>query len=312
MCLFPFNASIGKTIDKATGFIVNEPGIKIHHDGDIVLPCGKCVECLTQRSQEWALRAAHEMSCHNDNCFVTLTYNDEHLPSIEKFKQLEDFQLFMKNLRYSLGKKKIKYMASHEFGGKTFRPHHHLIIFGWNPANQKFLKTTPKGYRLYTSTHLEKQWENGYSSVAEANAQTAFYVASYALKGKIHTYIDNSGEIITVRDHMTSSNGIGLQYAKKNLKQLVDSKKHIPRYYKKKLFEENPTLHEQFDERESSKNPKIKSASEKYAKYIITEQKQTNQNDQLRSLDKNKIHSEHQKYRLKQLRDNQVSKKPEE
>lgn len=244
------------------------------------------------------------MSLHKENCFLTLTYDDNNLPDIHDFSQKTLFKLFIKRLRFSLGDKKIKYLASHEFGGRTFRPHHHLIIFGWSPANQQLLKYTPAGYPIFRSPHLEKNWEHGYSSVAEANSQTAYYVASYALKGKKHTYTQPDGEIITVKDSMTCSQGIGLQYAIKNLTQLIDSEQHLPRYYKKKLLEQNPSLHEQYDERESFRNPRTKSDHEKYAKFIINEQKKTNQNETFREDTTDKKLTLHFKEHLKNIRGN--------
>lgn len=307
MCLFPFRATQDYVVSKKTGLVEKFGKLKSDHEGEIKLPCGQCVECITKRTQEWATRCEHEMAIHKENCFITLTYNTETLPSIKSFQEREQFTLFLKSLRNSLGNKKIKYIASHEFGGKTFRPHHHLIIFGWSPANQTYLKNTPAGYPIFRSPHLEKLWENGYSSTAEANASTAYYVASYALKGKSHTYTNDSGEIITVKDKMTCSRGIGLQYATKNLQQLIDSKSHIPRYYKRKLFEENPALHEQFDERESFRNPRTKSEHEKYAKFIITEKNNKSQINTFRSDDQNQLIKQNQEINLRQNRDNLVA-----
>lgn len=296
MCLFPNRAELNDF-----GRPTFTP------EGSITLPCGTCTECLTKRTQEWALRCQHEMSQHKANCFITLTYNDQNLPELPAFKQKIHFKKFMKRLRKTLGSKKIKYMASHEYGGKTFRPHHHLIIFGWSPANQTFLKNTPAGYPIFRSPHLEKIWDHGYSSTAEANTKTAYYVASYALKGKKHQYINDDGEIIVVSDNMTASNGIGLSYAEKNLQQLVDSETNIPRYYKKKLFEQNPTLHEQFDQRESLRNPRTKSSHEKLAKFVITEQKNAQNETYLRNDTTSKLQKNHLKLQLESNRDNYVA-----
>ena len=43
------------------------------------LPCGQCIGCRLERSRQWAMRCVHEASMHQDNCFITLTYNDENL-----------------------------------------------------------------------------------------------------------------------------------------------------------------------------------------------------------------------------------------
>lgn len=310
MCLNPFRANQTTIVSRETGLPDSFGTPKANHEGTLSLPCGTCHECLTKRSQEWATRAAHEMSIHKENCFVTLTYDNNNLPDIQNFSQKTLFKLFIKRLRKSLGDKKIKYIASHEYGGSTFRPHHHLIIFGWSPAKQIYLKNTPAGYPIFRSTHLEKNWEHGYSSVAEANSQTAYYVASYALKGKKHTYTQTDGEIITVKDSMTCSQGIGLTYANTNFQQLIDSKEHLPRYYKKKLLEQNPSLHEQYDERESFRNTRTTSDHEKYAKFIINERKKTNSNETYREDTTDKKTLNHLKAHLKINRGNYATYNP--
>lgn len=296
MCLFPISAELSD---------FGRPAFT--PEGSLKLPCGICIECRTKHAQEWATRCSHEMSLHKENCFITLTYDEENKPSIEDFKDKVQFQTFIKRLRQSIPNKKIKYIASHEFGGKTFRPHHHIILFGWSPANQTYLKKTPAGYSIFRSQHLEKKWQLGYSSVAEANTKTAYYVASYALKGKKHTFTKEDGEIITVRDSMTCSKGIGLSYAQNNLQQLIDSEKHLPRYYKKKLLEENPLLHEQYDERISSIDPRPKTSHERLAKFIISEQQKKLQNENFREDTNDKKANDHYKKILIHNRDNYVT-----
>ena len=82
----------------------------------IEIPCGKCSGCRLQRSREWANRCMLELEYHKSSYFVTLTYDDAHvpihyysdpetgeaLPSMSLVKR--DFQLFMKRLRKSLVK----------------------------------------------------------------------------------------------------------------------------------------------------------------------------------------------------------------
>ena len=47
----------------------------------LTLPCGQCVNCRLNRSQEWAIRCVHEASLHSQNSFITLTYNNDNLPA---------------------------------------------------------------------------------------------------------------------------------------------------------------------------------------------------------------------------------------
>jgi len=263
MCLFPTRAQSQE---------FGRP--KLHPEGDLVLPCGKCSECISKRALEWALRARHEISCHSESCFITLTYLPENLPSIYVVK--DEFQKFIKRLRKHL-KRKISYMVSHEYGSHTFRPHHHCIIFGWSPDKQSFLKNTAKGEKIFRSPELEKLWVNGFSSIGTANERTAYYIASYALKGKSHTLTDPiSGECVRVSDCMDVSKrpAIGFNYFKENQKQLVQSGDILPRYYLKKLLTENPLLHEHYENNRIF-DLKTRSSHELVAKFTIDIQKKS-------------------------------------
>lgn len=260
MCLFPSRAQSQE---------FGKP--KLNHEGDLVLPCGRCTECISKRAIEWATRAKHELSLHAENSFITLTYNDENLPSIHDIKP--EFQKFIKRLRFNT-KQNIRYMVSHEYGSQTFRPHHHAIIFGWNPNLQKLHKYSPKsGEPLFRSPELETLWTHGFSSIGSANERSAYYIASYSLKGKKHTLTDpKTGELITISDCMDASKrpAIGYNYFKKNIKQLIDSDQILPRYYLKRLLIENPTLHQQY-ENDRSLNLKTRSSQELLSKYIISQ-----------------------------------------
>lgn len=179
------------------------------------------------------MRAKHECALHDQNCFLTLTYDDLNLPSHLLMK--DPLQRFLKRLRKRI-KKKIKYMVAHEYGSNTARPHHHIIIFGFDFPDQKFLKTTPKGYSLYTSPLLTELWSHGHSSIGEANAKTANYIAKYNLKGSGHTVTDpNTGELVEVRDTANYSQGIGLKFFTKNFRQIFTVEKILPRYYIDKI-----------------------------------------------------------------------------
>lgn len=67
--------------------------------------------------------------------FLTLTYNNEHLPKCGIFK--EEIQLFLKRLRIKLDRLNIshnlRYVAVGEYGSKSKRPHYHMIL--WNFPN---------------------------------------------------------------------------------------------------------------------------------------------------------------------------------
>lgn len=139
------------------------------------IPCGKCIGCRADRAHEWAIRIYQEASLYDRNCFITLTYDDEHLPADGKISK-KTLQDFWKRLRHQ---GKIRYFACGEYGEKTRRPHYHAIIFG-----QDFL--TPETYKindtLYSTPVLTETWGLGAVIVAEFNMSTACYVAGYVQK----------------------------------------------------------------------------------------------------------------------------------
>ena len=249
MCLFPINAE--PCPDGGTP--------RLDKEGSLKLPCGKCRECISKRAVEWATRARHEISEHTENSFITLTYNEQSLPSRLITDDIKnDWRKFMKRLRKKLNQK-ISYMVSYEYGSQHFRPHMHALIFGWSPSNLQYWSTTQSGSKIYRSDELEKLWTYGYSSIGEANEKTAYYIASYALKGKERDiFHPETGEELTVRDEMSCSKrpAIGLEYFLKNAEQVVNSGDIIPRYYVKNL--EDRERHTKLIEKYPQHSDKIK------------------------------------------------------
>ena len=61
----------------------------------LVLPCGKCPNCLKKKAQEWTSRLLKETENFKYCYFITLTYSDEHYRDLNK----EDLQKFLKRYR---------------------------------------------------------------------------------------------------------------------------------------------------------------------------------------------------------------------
>jgi hypothetical protein len=146
----------------------------------IQLPCGKCIGCRLEYSRQWAMRCMHEVSLHDKNCFITLTYDDEHLP---KNKSLihEDFQYFMKRLRKKYGNG-IRFFQCGEYGEVNGRPHYHAILFNHDFDDRTYLKTV-NGYKYYNSQSLLDLWHHkGMVHVGDAEWESCAYVARYITK----------------------------------------------------------------------------------------------------------------------------------
>ena len=150
-----------------------------YRDMEVKVPCGQCIGCRLEKSRQWAIRCIHEASLHEKNCFITLTYNDEHLDPMMSLNK-RDFQLFMKRLRKRFGAG-IRFFQCGEYGSLNQRPHHHACLFGFDFPDKKLWRVN-NGVPLYRSAELERLWPFGFSTVGEVTFESAAYVARYVLK----------------------------------------------------------------------------------------------------------------------------------
>lgn len=158
---------------------------------EVIIPCQKCLGCALDRRDAWAVRASLELSCHLEASFLTLTYNDAHLPisgeSGLPTLRRRDLTLFIKRLRRHLFPLKIRYFGCGEYGSRFDRPHYHLIIFGWMPK-QKDLRLLNGSTSIFRCPELESLWSDskgepiGFVSVAPADDGCVRYVAGYVAK----------------------------------------------------------------------------------------------------------------------------------
>lgn len=181
-CYYPLTAYPSLRVNPATGkrsmvFNVNQ-GFR---DQEVQLPCGRCAQCRLKKAAQWATRCHHEASLHQDNMFITLTYNNAHLPKSGSLS-LDHHQKFMKRLRKFIHPLKARFLMCGEYGEKTKRPHYHYLIFGFKFNDLKFFRNTKTGHPVYRSKQLEKIWTYGYSEIGNVTFESANYVARYTLK----------------------------------------------------------------------------------------------------------------------------------
>lgn len=138
------------------------------------IPCGRCVGCRLERSRQWAVRCLHEASLFDSNQFLTLTYDNDHLPDGGSL-QYKDFQLFAKRVRYKLGP--FRFYMCGEYGETTWRPHYHACMFGLSLPDKK-----PLTEELYESKTIESLWGLGRVVVGNVTFESAAYVARYVMK----------------------------------------------------------------------------------------------------------------------------------
>ena len=153
--------------------------VKGYLDQHVKVPCGRCVFCRLELSRQWAVRAHHEASLYDQNCFITLTYRNEDLPPFRALDTVAPSD-FMRRLRDKFGKG-IRSFGCAEYGEKFGRPHYHLALFNFDFPDKEFFKRS-LGNDLFRSKSLEELWPFGFSSVAGMSFESAAYIARYVTK----------------------------------------------------------------------------------------------------------------------------------
>jgi len=175
-------------------------------DLPVTVPCGQCIGCRLERSRQWAMRCVFESSLHVDNCFITLTYDDDHLPA-NKSLDVTHFQKFMKRLRFEYGNG-IRFFHCGEYGDKYGRPHYHAILFNCDFPDKYFWQMSGN-QKLYRSDILEELWPFGISSIGEVTVKSVAYVARYTLKKRL-SFSTETGLCKPVPEYVTMSRRPGI------------------------------------------------------------------------------------------------------
>jgi hypothetical protein len=196
---------------------------------DVSVPCGQCVFCLATKRSDWALRLMYEQKCHVGSKFVTLTYADGHLVWKNGNSQLHvpHLQEFFRNMRGRGSARKLRYFAVGEYGSRTFRPHYHVILFGDVPEDV-----------------VRKAWKYGHVHIGSVNDRSIMYSLGYVVNGSSWKMRKDRVRPFAV---MSRRPGIGASYLssamidwhrseRKNYAIVDGVKRHLPRYYKEKIF----------------------------------------------------------------------------
>jgi hypothetical protein len=229
------------------------------------IPCGKCIGCRLEYSRQWAIRCVHEAQLWPTSCFITLTYDNDHLPENESLCK-RDVQLFFKRLRRELAKNeiKIRYFCCGEYGGNTKRPHYHAAIYNYDFPDKKFYRNV-NGNKLYYSPQAKQLWPAGHNVIGELTWESAAYIARYIVKkitgesAETH-YAGRTAEFAT----MSRRPGIGREWWRQFQRDVIrtdsvvlrDGIKMRPaRYYDKIYDDENKHLSARRKYRRSRRAP---------------------------------------------------------
>lgn len=163
---------------------------------EVLIPCGKCYECVKSRQKDWTSRLLFE-SKNNKGLFITLTYAPQHLPK-DGVLDKEEYQKFLKRLRKNLGPgRNIRYFGIGEYGDERGRPHYHFIMFGIS---------------FNDFWQIKKSWRFGYIKLESISYENIKYVSNYVtLRSKARYKYDlDTGEVFPEFYTMSRRPGIGM------------------------------------------------------------------------------------------------------
>lgn len=227
-------------------------------DANAVVPCGRCYPCKMRRVSAWSFRLMKEADRSRSAFFVTLTYDNDHVPiSNNGFMSLRkrDVQLFLKRLRYynsDNSKWPLKYYLAGEYGSDTMRPHYHIILFNCTLENLIGLKY--ENAYVYGNLLLDGKdqydcdsWPCGHITVGDFSQGSVGYTLKYICKDSLVGKFERDDR---VKEFSIMSKRIGDNYLTDAMKRyhLADVlermfcttdegvKMSMPRYFKERIY----------------------------------------------------------------------------
>ena len=202
----------------------------------ISIPCGKCLACRQNYTEDWSVRCMLEASLYTSNYFVTLTYDDISLLKAGR----KDFQQFIDRLSYYCPG--VRYFACFEKGETTKRKHFHAILFNC-PLNDLQFIGRRDGNPVYNSKLIQHCWKKGLIDIGDVTPASCQYVAGYVMK-KLREHDDEEFIMMSLKP------GIGAGYFMKHFASIYDTdgvylngrKRHVPRYFDKLLDRISPDM----------------------------------------------------------------------
>ncbi len=167
------------TIKITTGM---QPGSLIKRAA--LVPCGKCKNCRINQGRVWTNRILLEQMMHSNSTFVTLTYDEKHLPDPPHVSK-QELQNYIKRLRWNLDPKKFRYYGVGEYG-KLWRPHYHVILFGIDGSlHERQIRRSWKDEKGKYKCKPERL-DIGYVNPASARYITGYITKKIEKETKVH------------------------------------------------------------------------------------------------------------------------------
>lgn len=197
----------------------------------IQVPCGKCLPCLMSKRTDWAFRLQQEYKYSKSACFVTLTYDQKHMPT-DMSLDVRHLQLYLKRLRKMEGKNKIRYYAVGEYGTKSGRPHYHILLFNASQENARLAWRDIKRKPI------------GMVHIGTVTPASVAYCLKYIVQPEMKEPTDGRKKAFST---MSRAYGIGGRYLTdemiawhraddRNYVIVEKQKRRLPRFYREKIW----------------------------------------------------------------------------
>ena len=208
----------------------------------MTLNCGHCHACRVNITSQWTLRLLYELDSWDSASFLTLTYDDEHLPSdygLHK-KDLQNFNKRLRQLAYRRLGLRLKMYSIGEYGSVTKRPHYHGIYFGLSPYEAEHRQLVKDAWRLCPEWQFNDRGNK--TSFGEVTHDSIQYVTGYVQK-KLSGDLALEEYRGRQKPFSLVSRGLGLTFANNNAERLIRNgytylrgqKIGLPRYFRDKL-----------------------------------------------------------------------------
>lgn len=144
--------------------------------------CGQCLPCRINRRRLWSHRLVLEQKMHEASSFVTLTYDEKHLPEGRSLvpKHAQDW---LKRLRKAVSPSHVRFFLVGEYGDQTHRPHYHAALFGIDGCRFNYSSAFERSRcQCGSCALLRETWGRGKTDCGFLTSDSASYLAGYVTK----------------------------------------------------------------------------------------------------------------------------------
>lgn len=204
--------------------------------------CGHCQACRINLTSQWTLRLLYELDSWDAASFLTLTYDDEHVP-LDFGLRKRDLQLFNKRLRSAAWREfglRLKYYSVGEYGSVSKRPHYHGIYYGIDSSSALHRQLIKDCWPYCPPWQFDDRGDK--KGVGDVTHDSIQYVTGYVRKKLSGEMAKNEyGDL--QRPFSLVSRGLGLDFALAHKDRLLHNgytyirgqKIGLPRYLRDKL-----------------------------------------------------------------------------